>query len=93
MTDNILSAVLTFGLLASGTAAIGSEMFNTHRAAPTHAAAQQAMQVVMLPAITVIGHRSAPTEVVMLPAITVTGHRAAVAVAYEPRATGALRAE
>ncbi len=89
MTDNILSAVLTFGLLASGTAAIGSEMFNTHRAAPS----QAATQVVMMPAITVIGHRSAPTEVVMLPAITVTGHRAAVAVAYEPRATGALRAE
>ena len=86
MTDNILSAVLTFGLLASGTAAIGSEMFNTHRAAPTHAAAQQAMQVVMLPAITVTGHRTAPTEVVMLPAITVTGHRASVQLAYDDSA-------
>jgi len=70
MTDNILSAVLTFGLLASGTAAIGSEMFNTHRAAPT----QETTKVVMLPAVTVTGHRES-TQVVMLPTVTVTGHR------------------
>ena len=82
MTDNILSAVLTFGLLASGTAAIGTEMFNTHRTAPTNAPTHAAMQVVMLPAVTVTGHRTAPTEVVMLPMVTVTGHRAAVQMAY-----------
>ena len=105
MSDNILSAVLTFGLLASGTAAIGSEMFNTHRAAPTQEATKvvmlpsvtvtghrEATQVVMLPAVTVTGHREA-TQVVMLPAVTVTGHRDAVAVAFEPRAAGAVRAE
>ena len=33
MSDNILSAVLTFSLLAGGTAAIGSEMFDTRQPA------------------------------------------------------------
>ena len=83
MSDNILSAVLTFGLLASGTAAIGSEMFNTHRAAPM----QQATQVVMLPAVTVIGHREQATQVVMLPTVTITGHREATQVVMLPAVT------
>ena len=104
MSDNILSAVLTFGLLASGTAAIGSEMFNTHRAAPVQESTkvvmlpavtvighrEQATQVVMLPAVTITGRREA-TQVVMLPAVTVTGHRDPVAVAFAPRA-GTVRA-
>lgn len=81
MSDNILSAVLTFGLLAAGTAAMGTEMVASRHRAPAAAEAQ----VVMLPAVTVIGHRTAPTQVVMLPAVTVTGHRAVVAVAYESR--------
>ena len=79
MSDNILSAVLTFGLLAAGTAAMGTEMVASRHRAPATA------QVVMLPAVTVIGHRVASTQVVMLPTVTVTGHRAALAVAYEPR--------
>ena len=33
MSDNILTAVLTFSLLAGGTAAIGSEMFETRQPA------------------------------------------------------------
>jgi hypothetical protein len=77
MSDNILSAVLTFSLLAAGTAAIGSEMFNTRQSAPAPAA----MKVVMLPAVTVVGHRDAATQVVMLPAVTVVGHRAPTEVA------------
>ncbi len=79
MTDNIFTAVLTFGLLVAGTAAVGTEMFNVRQG--TVAAVQQ---VVMLPAVTITGHRT-PTEVVMLPAVTITGHRT-VQVAYEPRA-------
>ena len=31
MSDHILSAILTFSVLAGGTAAIGTELFNTHR--------------------------------------------------------------
>ena len=81
MSDNILSAVLTFSLLAAGTAAIGTELFNTR-----HAKVAVVKTVVMLPAVTVIGDRTAPNEVVTLPAVTVIGHRA-VEVAYEPRAT------
>ena len=84
MSDNILSAVLTFGLLASGTAAIGSEMFNTHRAP-----VQEATKVVMLPAVTITGHRE--TQVVMLPAVTITGHRDAVRVALDSTASEQLR--
>ena len=88
MSDNILSAVLTFGLLAAGTAAMGSEMVNSRHRAPAPEA-----NVVVLPAVTVIGHRVAPTDVVMLPAVTVTGHRDAIAVAFEPRSVEAPHAE
>jgi hypothetical protein len=84
MSDNILSAVLTFSLLAAGTAAIGTEMFNARQSA----AAPASTKVVMLPAVTVIGHREAATEVVMLPAVTVIGRRAPVDVAC---AQGAVR--
>jgi hypothetical protein len=63
MSDNILSAVLVFSLMAGGTAAIGSELFKAER-------------VATLPAVTVVGHRQvALAEVVTLPAVTVTGCR------------------
>ena len=56
MSDNILSAVLTFSLMAAGTAAVGTEMFNGyHAAAPTRS--------VTLAPVTVIGHREVRTEV------------------------------
>ena len=62
-TDNILSVALTFALLIGGTAAIGSELIGTAR----HPAAATT-QVVMLPAVTVIGHRQ---SVVTIAAATV----------------------
>jgi len=73
MSDNILSAVLTFSLLAAGTAAIGSEMFNTRQAAPAP------REVVTLPTVTIVAHRAAPTDVVTLPAVRVVAHRTAPA--------------
>lgn len=69
MSDNILSAVLTFSLLAAGTAAVGSEMI-----APRHAAAK-ATAVATLPAVTVIGKRIAAADAVTLPTVVVTGRR------------------
>jgi hypothetical protein len=71
MSDNILSAVLTFSLLAAGTAAIGSEML-----APRHAAKVTA--VATLPAVTVVGKRIALAEAT-LPPVTVIGKRIAAA--------------
>ena len=68
MSDNILSAVLTFSLLAAGTAAVGSEMF----ARPHQAAA---MAQVTLPPVTVVGHRETATATVTLPLVTVIGRR------------------
>ena len=71
MSDNILSAVLTFSLMAGGTVAIGSEMFNSHPvAAPTTS--------VTLAPVTIIGHRAsvvAVADVVTLPTVTIIGHR------------------
>jgi len=56
-TDNILSIALTFALLVGGTAAIGSELIGTrHQKAA-------ATQVVMLPTVTVIGHRQSAVTV------------------------------
>ena len=66
MSDNILSAVLTFSLLAAGTAAVGSEMM-----AQRHAA----IEVATLPTVTVIGKRIAAADAVTLPMVTVTGCR------------------
>lgn len=56
-TDNIFSIALTFALLVGGTAAIGSEPIGTTRqkADTTH--------VVMLPTVTVIGHRQSVVTV------------------------------
>lgn len=69
MSDNILSAVLTLSLMAAGTAAIGTEMFNGHHAAaPTRS--------VTLAPVTVIGHRAtAVADAVTLPMVMVIGHR------------------
>jgi len=67
MSDNILSAVLTFSLMAAGTAAVGTEMFNGHHAAaPTRSVTP----------VTVIGHRAtAVADAVTLPMVMVIGHR------------------
>src|SRR4051812_14656237 len=62
MSDNILSAVLTFSLLAGGTVAIGSEMFSVR--AP-------AEPVVTLPTVTIVAHRATPLEVVTLPSVEI----------------------
>lgn len=88
MSDNILCAVLTFSLLAGGTAAIGSEMFNTHRDAKAPAS------VVMLPPVTIVAHRSAALDVVMLPRVEITGHRdGSTRVAFESQASGSPRVQ
>jgi hypothetical protein len=76
MSDNLFSAVLTFGLLAAGTVAVGSEML-----VPRHAA--KASAVAMLPTVTVVGKRVAVADAVTLPTVVVTGRRQAVAVAID----------
>ncbi len=79
MSDNILSAVLTFGLMAAGTIAVGSEMVSSHRATVAAPTAR-----VTLDTVTVIGHRPvAVADTVTLPTATITSRRstwAAVAV-------------
>ncbi len=85
MSDNILSAVLTFSLLAGGTAAIGSEMFKARSPQP---------QVVTLPQVTIVAHRTAALEVVTLPAVEITGHRdAATRIAFEGQASEPQRVQ
>lgn len=75
MIDNILSAVLTFSLMAAGTVAVGSELIGHPRGA---------LQVATLPTVTVTGHRLAPIETVTLPTVFVSGCRhAATEVAVE----------
>jgi hypothetical protein len=75
MRDNILSAVLTFSLMAAGTAAIGAELFRGR---------YDVVQAATLPTVTVIGHRQAAIAEVTLPMVTVTGCRhAATEVAVE----------
>ncbi len=80
MFDNIFSAVLTFGLMAAGTVAVGSEMIGSHRSAVTAPTA-----FVKLDKVTVVGHRPvAVVDTVTLPMVTVTGRRSAwAAVAVE----------
>ena len=102
MSDNILSAVLTFSLLAGGTAAIGSEVFESRHVAQAstpvivmpqvNVIAQRASEVVTLPAVTITAHRQ-PADVVTLPTVVVTGKRDAVTVAVETRASEAPRIE
>jgi hypothetical protein len=69
MSDNILTAILTFSLLAGGTAAIASEIFNTRHAA------KATREVVKMPQVQIVAHRKVALDVVMLPAVTITGHR------------------
>jgi hypothetical protein len=75
MSDNLFSAVLTFSLLAAGTAAVGSEMLGGHRPAAKVAAAAT------LPPVTVIGKRVVAADAaldaatVTLPMVMVTGCR------------------
>lgn len=80
MIDNILCAVLTFGLMAAGTIAVGSEMLGSR-----HAAAEAPTARVTLDPVTIIGHRSnAVVDVTALPMVTITGPRnAGTAVAVE----------
>ena len=99
MSDNILSAVLTFSLLAGGTAAFGSEMFETRQPAKAPVVvmpmvtitAQRAAPVegVTLPEVTLTAQRASfePAEVVTMPMVVVTGRREAVTVAVETRAS------
>lgn len=88
MSDNILSAVLTFSLLAGGTAAIGSDVFKAYPAA------EPTLQVVTLPQVTIVAHRVAPLEVVTLPMVTITGRRdAATRVAVETQASEPRRVQ
>ena len=68
MSDNILSAVLTFSLLAAGTAAVGSEMLGSQRTG-------KATAIATLPTVTVIGKRVAAADPVLLPTVTITGCR------------------
>ena len=96
MSDNILTAVLTFSLLAGGTAAIGSEVFESRQVALASApvvvmpqvtiTAPRASEVVTLPEVTITAHRQ-PAGVVTLPMVVVTGKRDAVTVAVETRAS------
>ena len=69
MSDNLFTAVLTFSLLAGGTAAIGSEMFDTRQPAKA--------PVVVMPRVTVTAERAAPVEIVTMPLVTITAQRAA----------------
>ena len=97
MSDNILSALLTFSLLAGGSAAIGSEMFATRQAvqAPVALVAQgmptAPVEIVTLPAVMVTGQRAASAPIVTLPMVMVTGQRAPVTVAVETRASETSR--
>jgi hypothetical protein len=102
MTENFLSAVLTFSVLAAGTVAIGSEMVAPSRPAATTAAvatlppvqvvgkrsaAAAPAAVATLPLVTIIGKSAAVATVATLPQVTVTGKRAAVAAATPTKAT------
>ncbi len=99
MSDNILSAVLTFSLLAAGTAAIGSEVFETRQPAkaPVTLVAQgmptAPVEIVTLPQVVVTGKRAASAPIVMLPMVVVTGQRAPVTVAVETRASETPRVQ
>lgn len=100
MSDNVLTAVLTFGLLAGGTVAIGSEAFETRHVVQAsspvvvmpqvNVTAQRTAGVATLPEVTITAQRDA---VVTLPMVMVTGRRDAVTVAVETRASGAPRVQ
>jgi hypothetical protein len=67
-TENIFSAIVTFGLMAGATIAFGSDLIQP-RQAPT--------VVATLPTVTVVGKRIAATEQITLPTVTVVGRRVA----------------
>jgi hypothetical protein len=71
MSDNILTAVLTFSLLAGGTAAIGTEMLGSR-----HEAALASTPVFVMPEVTITARRAAAPEIVTLPQVTITAQRA-----------------
>jgi len=73
-TENIFSAVLTFGLLAGGAVAFGSEFVATPKAP-----GQVETAVVTLPTVTVTGRRDAAVAETTLPTVMVVGRRAALA--------------
>ena len=75
-TENLFSAVLTFGLLAGGAVAVGSEFVEMPKAPATVETA-----VVTLPTVTVIGRRDAAVAEATLPTVLVVGRRAAAEVA------------
>ena len=104
MSDNILSAVLTFSLLAGGSAAIGSEMLGTRQpaqAAPVVVLPQvtvtaqrvSSAEIVTMPQVTITAQRAVPEDVVTMPMVVVTGRREAVTVAVENRASETPRIE
>ncbi len=89
MSEHTLSALLTFVLLAGGTAAIGSEMFGT-----SHNAAAPKTAQVRLPTVIVTAHQPVPLASFTLPTVTVVGHRdAATRLAVETRASEPRRLE
>ena len=70
MIDRLFSAALAFCVLAGGTAAIGSALFETHSGGRTEA------RIVELPPVVVVGQRmAAAPQVVELPAVLVVGQR------------------
>jgi D-tyrosyl-tRNA(Tyr) deacylase len=73
-TENLFSAILTFGMLAAGAVGFGGELLAPRQAVAT------------LPTVTVIGHRVAEVDRVTMPTVVVTGRRIApteVAIATE----------
>lgn len=64
MIDHLFSAVLTFALLAGGTLAVGSELFETPTRAPAPTAAARATTVVQLPTVVVVAKRGATAQAV-----------------------------
>ncbi|HEX4232899.1 MAG TPA: hypothetical protein VH041_01215 [Caldimonas sp.] len=62
-TENLFSAVLTFGMLVGGAVGFGGQLLATEQA------------VVTLPTVTVVGHRVAEADRVTLPTVVVTGRR------------------
>jgi len=104
MSDNILTAVLTFSLLAGGSVAIGSEMFGTRqlaKAAPVVVLPQvtvtaqrlAANEIVTMPEVTITAKRVQADDVVTMPLVVVTGRREAVTVAVDNRASETPRVE
>ena len=103
MSDNILSAVLTFSLLAGGTGRdrVGGVRDPPARQGPgdrlpqVTVTAQRAapLEVVTLPEVTITAQREAagPAEVVTMPMVVVTGRREAVTVAVATRASETSR--